>query len=55
MEMGFTRNRCLRAVIATDNNGAEVAMNWLFEHMDDPCMFFFFFFLKKNLFYKQYN
>lgn len=38
MEMGFTRNRCLRAVIATDNNGAEVAMNWLFEHMDDPSL-----------------
>jgi len=37
MEMGFSRNRCVRAIMATDNNGAEVAMNWLFERMDDPC------------------
>jgi len=38
MEMGFSRNRCVRAVMATDNNGAEVAMNWLFERMDDPSL-----------------
>jgi len=38
MEMGFSRNRCIRAVMATDNNGAEVAMNWLFERMDDPSL-----------------
>lgn len=28
--------RCQRALLATGNNGAEVAMNWLFEHLDDP-------------------
>jgi len=38
MEMGFSRNRCIRAIMATDNNGAEVAMNWLFERMDDPTL-----------------
>jgi len=38
MEMGFSRNRCVRAIMATDNNGAEVAMNWLFERMDDPSL-----------------
>lgn len=37
-EMGFSRNRCIRAIRATDNNGAEVAMNWLFEKMDDPSL-----------------
>ncbi|CDH49949.1 ubiquitin carboxyl-terminal hydrolase 14 [Lichtheimia corymbifera JMRC:FSU:9682] len=36
MAMGFPRNRCMRALINTGNNGAEVAMNWLFEHMEDP-------------------
>lgn len=39
MAMGFPRNRCMRALINTGNNGAEVAMNWLFEHMEDPGMF----------------
>lgn len=38
MAMGFPRNRCMRALINTGNNGAEVAMNWLFEHMEDPGM-----------------
>lgn len=34
--MGFPRVRCEKALLATGNNGAEVAMNWLLEHMDDP-------------------
>ena len=33
--MGFPEIRCKKALIATGNNGAETAMNWLFEHMDD--------------------
>eukprot|EP00741_Cyanophora_paradoxa_P017291 tig00020961_g16701.t1 len=36
MAMGFPRPRCVRAVLATGNSGAETAMNWLFEHMEDP-------------------
>ncbi|KAG0171228.1 hypothetical protein DFQ29_008955 [Apophysomyces sp. BC1021] len=36
MAMGFPENRCKRALTNTGHNGAEVAMNWLFEHMDDP-------------------
>ncbi|CAO3642481.1 unnamed protein product [Cunninghamella blakesleeana] len=35
MAMGFGENRCKRALLNTGNNGAEVAMNWLFEHMED--------------------
>ncbi|KAJ1645197.1 ubiquitin C-terminal hydrolase Ubp14 [Coemansia asiatica] len=34
--MGFPRVRCVKAVRKTGNCGAEVAMNWIFEHMDDP-------------------
>ncbi|KAJ2656490.1 ubiquitin C-terminal hydrolase Ubp14 [Coemansia sp. RSA 1200] len=34
--MGFPRIRCVKAVKATGNNGAEAAMGWVFEHMDDP-------------------
>ncbi|CAG8433686.1 10408_t:CDS:10 [Diversispora eburnea] len=34
--MGFPENRCKKALITTGNIGSEVAMNWLFEHMDDP-------------------
>jgi ubiquitin carboxyl-terminal hydrolase 5/13 len=34
--MGFPEIRCKKALIATGNNGANMAMNWLFEHMDDP-------------------
>ncbi|KAJ3005839.1 UNVERIFIED_CONTAM: hypothetical protein HDU68_004382 [Siphonaria sp. JEL0065] len=33
--MGFPETRSKRALIKTGNNGAEIAMNWLFEHMDD--------------------
>lgn len=36
MAMGFPEIRCRNAILKTGNNGAEVAMNWLFEHMDDP-------------------
>lgn len=34
--MGFSENRCKRALLNTGHNGADVAMNWMFEHMDDP-------------------
>ncbi|CAK9781692.1 ubiquitinyl hydrolase [Cutaneotrichosporon oleaginosum] len=34
--MGFPTIRCQKALLATGNSGAEVAMNWLFEHMEDP-------------------
>jgi hypothetical protein len=34
--MGFPEIRCKKALIATGNNGTEIAMNWLIEHMDDP-------------------
>ncbi|KAK4053694.1 ubiquitin C-terminal hydrolase Ubp14 [Microbotryomycetes sp. JL201] len=34
--MGFPEIRCKKALLATGNSGAEVAMNWLFEHMEDP-------------------
>lgn len=34
--MGFPENRCKRALMKTGHSGAEVAMNWLFEHMEDP-------------------
>ncbi|KAJ1659448.1 ubiquitin C-terminal hydrolase Ubp14 [Dispira simplex] len=36
MAMGFPEIRCRRALLHTHNNGAEAAMNWLFEHLDDP-------------------
>ena len=35
-EMGFTENRIKHALHATGNMGAEPAMNWLFEHIEDP-------------------
>lgn len=34
--MGFSDNRCKRALLNTGHNGAEVAMSWMFEHMEDP-------------------
>ena len=34
--MGFPTIRCQKALLATGNNGAEIAMSWLFEHMEDP-------------------
>jgi ubiquitin carboxyl-terminal hydrolase 5/13 len=38
LAMGFPENRCKRAMMNTGNSGAEAAMNWLFEHMEDPGM-----------------
>ncbi|EEB05625.1 ubiquitin carboxy terminal hydrolase Ubp14 [Schizosaccharomyces japonicus yFS275] len=34
--MGFSVNRCQHALLATGNSDAESAMNWLFEHLEDP-------------------
>jgi ubiquitin carboxyl-terminal hydrolase 5/13 len=34
--MGFPTVRCQKALLATGNSGAEVAMEWLFNHMEDP-------------------
>lgn len=36
VSMGFSENGCRRAAIATHNADAETAMNWVFEHMEDP-------------------
>ena len=36
MSMGFGEVRCTKALLATGNQGSEIAMNWLFEHMEDP-------------------
>ena len=38
LAMGFPEVRCRKALIKTGNNGPDVAMNWLFEHMEDPGM-----------------
>jgi ubiquitin carboxyl-terminal hydrolase 5/13 len=34
--MGFPTVRCQKALLATGNSDAELAMSWLFEHMEDP-------------------
>lgn len=34
--MGFPRIRCEKALHATGNTDADIAMNWLFSHMEDP-------------------
>ncbi|KAJ5672425.1 hypothetical protein N7507_001552 [Penicillium longicatenatum] len=34
--MGFPTVRCEKALYATGNSDPEVAMNWLFAHMEDP-------------------
>jgi ubiquitin carboxyl-terminal hydrolase 5/13 len=34
--MGFSRNRCEKALHATGNADANTAMEWLFTHMEDP-------------------
>jgi ubiquitin carboxyl-terminal hydrolase 5/13 len=39
LSMGFPEVRCRKGLLITGNNGADVAMNWLFEHMDDPGTF----------------
>lgn len=36
ISMGFTEKKCRKALIETGNSGADMAMNWLFEHMEDP-------------------
>ncbi|XDT40991.1 Zinc finger UBP-type profile [Nakaseomyces glabratus] len=35
MEMGFTENACVRALYHTGNKDPELAMNWLFGHIED--------------------
>eukprot|EP00752_Nemacystus_decipiens_P002407 g2270.t1 len=35
MAMGFQENGCRRAAVAVNNASAEVAMNWVLEHMGD--------------------
>jgi ubiquitin carboxyl-terminal hydrolase 5/13 len=47
-EMGFPENRAIKALVLTQNISAESAMNWLFEHGDDPD-------IDKPLTYKQIN
>ncbi|KAI1003068.1 Ubiquitin carboxyl-terminal hydrolase 14 [Podosphaera aphanis] len=34
--MGFPRNRCEKALFISGNSDANIAMEWLFAHMDDP-------------------
>ncbi|XP_028393855.1 ubiquitin carboxyl-terminal hydrolase 5-like [Dendronephthya gigantea] len=34
--MGFPLNGCRRAVYSTGNSGVEAAMNWIFDHQNDP-------------------
>ncbi|KAI1306701.1 hypothetical protein EDD11_004704 [Mortierella claussenii] len=34
--MGFPLIRCQKALLATNNQGSEVAMDWLIQHMEDP-------------------
>ena len=34
--MGFPTVRCQKALLATGNSDANAAMEWLFQHMDDP-------------------
>ena len=34
--MGFPLIRCQKALLATGNSDPEVAMEWLFAHMEDP-------------------
>ncbi|RLN71279.1 hypothetical protein BBJ28_00015097 [Nothophytophthora sp. Chile5] len=36
VSMGFSENGCKRAALATGNSNAEVAMEWIFSHMEDP-------------------
>lgn len=35
-EMGFTKNACKRALLRTKSNNLDSALNWLFDHKDDP-------------------
>lgn len=36
MDMGFNMNACKRALIAVGGSNVDAAMNWVFEHNDDP-------------------
>eukprot|EP00128_Syssomonas_multiformis_P018987 Colp12_sorted_trinity150504_noHs@9584 len=36
MAMGVPEIRCKRALLATGNSSADAAINWVFEHSDDP-------------------
>ena len=36
ISMGFSENAGKRAALATQNANAEMAINWIMEHMDDP-------------------
>jgi ubiquitin carboxyl-terminal hydrolase 5/13 len=38
ISMGFSEERCKRSLINTNHNGAEAAMSWLFEHMEDSAL-----------------
>lgn len=35
METGFSRVRCVKALLATGNSTADAAMDWLIAHMED--------------------
>lgn len=37
--MGFPAVRCQKALLATGNSDPQAAMEWLFQHMDDPGRF----------------
>ena len=34
--MGFPEIRCQKALLATGNEDPQAAMEWLFQHMEDP-------------------
>ena len=34
--MGFPSTRCQKALLATENQDPGAAIEWLFEHMEDP-------------------
>jgi len=36
MEMGFSKQKCVRAVTVTKTTDIQVALEWLFEHADEP-------------------
>lgn len=36
MEMGFSKQKCIRAVTITKTTDVQVALDWLFEHSDEP-------------------
>jgi ubiquitin carboxyl-terminal hydrolase 5/13 len=36
MDMGFSMNGCMRALVTVGGSDVEAAMNWIFEHSNDP-------------------